>query len=130
MGLLKFFKNRAFAKKIEETSTTELNKIVQDFLKKSQSEYNNTLKTAQTLNRASLMDKSTKKMKDEMRGLLDEDEDEDEEFEEEDGAEKMLMGLAEKFIANQATPTATGIEGVVEGMSPEQKKDLIAKFMK
>ena len=133
MGLIKFFKNRAVAKKISQSSTDDLNKIVQNFLKKSQLDYNNTLKTAQTLNRASLMDKSTKKLKSELRELLEDDEEEYEEEDEpeSDGADKMLMDLVGKFMTNTQNPDATGgIEAALAGMSQEQKNDLVAKFIK
>ena len=127
MGLLNFFKKRAIAKKINQTSTTELNTLVQDFLKKSQKEYNNTLKTAQSLNRAALMDKSTRKLKEEMRDIIDDEEEEPEE-EESDKAEEMLLTLAQKFLTHNAG--ASGLETTLDKMSQEEKAALVAKFLK
>jgi len=130
MGLVNWLIKRRANSLLKAVPENKINDYVTEYLKRTQKEHADALKTAQTLNKASLMDLQTKKLKQEMKTLLDDDEDEEEEYEEEsedDEDDNLIEGVVKNLlnnaVKNPAQPSpAKDYSKLLETLTPEQKR--------
>jgi len=135
MGLINWFMRKRAANALKNMPEDKINAYVTEYLKRTQKEHANALRTAQTLNKASLLDMQTKKLKSEMKALLSNEEEDEEDFEEEDDEEedfgdKIIKDLVSQFIKSKM-PAGQQIEQmqkIAQRLTPEQKKLIKDKF--
>ena len=139
MGLFDWFKRQKAKEKLKNLSDDDLKIAVDDYLKKTQKEHAETLQTAKKINQATLMEKSTRQLKqaviENMQDSDDEtdDEDDDEDDEPNDIGDKLINDLAQKFLSgvsnpqpSTATPTQTSdLENFFKNLSPDKQKKII-----
>lgn len=132
MGLIDWFIQRRAKSVLKSMPEDKLSSMVSEYLKRTQREHADALKTAQSLNKASLMDMQTRKLKTEMRDLLntgdEEDEEEDYEEDEQEEDDDILKGVIKNIMqgALSKTPNSQGanpdLSTIAQALTPEQKK--------
>jgi len=135
MGLISWFKGWKARQKLEEMRPDEISLYIDAYLKRTQEEHASTLKQAQKLNKAALMEQQTKSLKSNIKTLLEDEEDEEdsdeEDEEEEDFGDKLFKDLVSQFVKSKTnqTPAAASVPSsmsdkisqVVSNLTPEQK---------
>lgn len=124
-GFIKnWFIKREMSKFIKNKNTDELNLFIDEYLKRNLKEHSQIMQTAEKINRASILDLQTKKLKSNIKNMLDDDDDdEEEEEEEEDNGDDLIKNLVNQFVKNKiSNPTQSDISGIVNNLTPEQKE--------
>ena len=133
MGLINWFLKRKINKNFATMPEDKLGVFVTEYLKRTQKEHADALRVSQNLNKAALMDLQTKKLKSEMKNLLNtDDEEEDEEEDEGNFGDNLVKDLISQFIKSRAqqpqdnlapaAPSTSQIEKIAASLSPTQKK--------
>lgn len=128
MGLKSWLINKIVSKEMKKIKPSTETEAADELLKRSISQYSETLKTAQKINRANLLRQNTKQLKEEIKEGLDDDDEEEEEEEEDDEIENLFKNVLLPMITNKdklASIDKDKLASFAAAIPPEQIEGLL-----
>lgn len=134
MGFRNWIIQKLVKKEMKKLNPSVNTEAADELLKRTLAQYTDTIKTAQKINKAKLLDVKTQQLKRELRESLEEEDDSDEEDEEEDDDEvttifkNVVLPLITKNQDKIPNLSKDKIVSFAQALPPDQLEDILRKL--